>query len=130
MTGKYTQATLDLLKGGMAVDAVLTGLQASLRANRHEKLYRKILVEVLRALSGNAGKSEIAITLSKESDEETLRKEIERSLKELGVESGNRSVVIDETIIGGHVVTTKTQRIDRSYKQALLRLYRSVTEKV
>lgn len=128
MTNKYTQAVIELLLAGAAVDAVLSGLQRSLKKNRHEKLYPKILREVAKAFAGRAGATTSVVTLAKSTDEKTYEREITEALARLGVENTKYDVRIDETIIGGHIVNTKDKRIDQSYKNALLRLYRSIVE--
>lgn len=129
MTSKYTQAVIELLINGMPVDAVLSGLKTSLKKNHHAKLYVKVLAEVSHMFARRAGKNMSVVTLAKETDEKLFAEQIQAALDTLGVKEKPYDVIVDETIIGGHIVATKDKRVDQSYKHALLQLYRSVVER-
>lgn len=126
MINKYAQAVVALLLAGKPVSEVLEGLKKSLAKNRHEKLFKKVLVAVSHTLDGRAGQKKSVVTLAREGDEKKYAKEIAEALSRLGVAEEPYEMVIDDTIIGGHMVASKDKRIDQSYKHALQKLYRSV----
>jgi F0F1-type ATP synthase delta subunit len=51
---------------------------------------------------------------------------LQKDLRELGAQDASRIMTQDSTLIGGYVITARGQRVDASYKRALLEMYHSL----
>jgi F0F1-type ATP synthase delta subunit len=120
----YSTGVLELILNGMSPETALEKLRAMLSSRGHERLYPKILRELLTEASRTASRNTATVTLARKDDARALHGDIESALHTLGVTE--HDIVIDETITGGFVVEAKEKRIDRSYKKSLLTLYRSL----
>lgn len=126
MEAAYTKATVELLRGGTSPDAVLKGLKETLTSRGYERLYARILESVLQTLQKDAKEGTPHVTVAKEGDEATLKTKIKETLGELGADA-SYEVHVDKNVIGGHKVAFNNTVIDKSYKEALVTLYRNVT---
>lgn len=128
MKKHYISAVIELLLSGKDVDDVLKGLSAALKRKGHEKLYGQILTGVMRSLT--EGQSSVAsnIVVAKESDRKELKDAIAGALENIGGNVKDARITVDETLIGGFIASHKGRLINRSYKQRLLSLYRSITK--
>jgi F0F1-type ATP synthase delta subunit len=126
MKKHYINAVTELLLQGKDVDVVLADLAKVLKAKGHMSIHGQIL-EGVRAELQRRKKSD-APTVTVASNKETaLHKDaIEASLTELGGSLQEATFTTDETLIGGYVVTHKGKLINRSYKEKLISLYRSI----
>ncbi len=68
------------------------------------------------------------ITVAKESDTQTYQTAIQEALQELKAERNTVRTVVDATLIGGFTAEYNNTRIDRSYKEKLVSLYRAITK--
>lgn len=126
MTPKqYATALIELLKADTSVETVLAGLDRTLARRGHAKLKRPILNIVLRTLMAGAHESGATLTVSAAGDVERYREAIEAVSAALGVQPP-AAAMIDETLIGGFVLSTPTQYADHSYKRSLHDLYRRI----
>jgi F0F1-type ATP synthase delta subunit len=126
MEASYVKAATELLRAGKKPDAVLRGLKLTLTARGYERLYVRVLHGVLLALQKDAKSDIPVVTLAKKEDESALKAAIKETLSELGAPA-SYDVLIDPNMIGGHKVSFNNTTIDKSYKEALVSLYRSVT---
>ncbi len=127
MRDRYITATLELLRDHQSVEIVVAGLRDVLKARNHERLLGVILRGVLRRLEDGVSGRTPQVVVASEGDVETQKNLIADLLKKLESNEAPR-VVIDQTLIGGVVVSNNYQRIDTSYKRALQALYEKVTE--
>lgn len=126
-TKDYIAAVTTLLEDGKDAEQVLGALSQTLKRRGHTKLHGAILRGVAESLTRRRAKRQAVVSVER-SDDFTLHKEaIDAALRTLGA-SGDVRVAIDETLIGGFTVSTHEKRIDRSFKQQLVALYRSVTD--
>ncbi|MEY2665110.1 MAG: synthase delta subunit [Candidatus Parcubacteria bacterium] len=127
MKSQYAIAFLKSLETGMAVDAALVGLKATLAKKQHTKLLGGVLLEVLRVLEAQKGTKQAVVAVAKISDMKSLKTAIEAALSELGVAKETPvKEVVDETLIGGFVATFNYKEHDASYKKSLKSLYESI----
>lgn len=125
MKDTYTKAVLDLLATGAEVTTVATGLTRVLKARGHDRLAMPIWRAVLRTLRAGAD-NQAVVYIDSIADVSAYQAEIKALLTTL---QGGTSFTtqIDPTLIGGYIVEANKQRVDRSYKNHLLTLYRSIT---
>jgi F0F1-type ATP synthase delta subunit len=128
MKKHYISAVLELLLEGRDVDVVLKDLAGALERKGHQKLYSPILKGVVRILEEKKNSIASGIIVAQEADFERLKKAIGEALEEIGGTLKDAHVAVDETLIGGFIATHKGKLINRSYKQKLVSLYRSITK--
>jgi F0F1-type ATP synthase delta subunit len=128
MKKHYISAVLELLQSGKEVDSVLSDLLSALKRKGHEKLYVQVLTGVLRSLCESQSSVTSRVVVAKESDYKTLKEAINEALISIGGETKDAQVSIDETLIGGFITSHKGKLINRSYKERLVSLYRSITK--
>jgi F0F1-type ATP synthase delta subunit len=126
MKDTYVQAVLELIDEGVSIETVLPQLHHTLVRRGHSSLYASILTAVERVL--DARRPGTFVVVAQAADYETQKDVIAKELAALGADPSDVAVLTDATLIGGRVVEHNHTRTDKSYKQALLRLYRSVTE--
>lgn len=97
-----------------AVDAFLSYIQA----RGYRSMLPRILSEYERIMQSEK-KSAIVVTTAKKHD---VKKILEAHSIEAKAEAR-----VDETIVGGYTIETDSRFIDASHKNALLRLYQTLT---
>ncbi|MEX0918207.1 MAG: hypothetical protein WDZ93_03550 [Candidatus Paceibacterota bacterium] len=126
MTPKhYAQALMDQLNAGMRPANALAGLNAALARRGHGKLKRRILAILYRQLLARLRDTNVTLTLGTDGDEKRHKTAIKAVCAALDVPVPTETV-IDDTLIGGFMVTTKDKRSDNSYKRTLYNLYRNI----
>ncbi len=128
MKKHYINAVVELLLQGNDPDAVLMNLKKVLQQKGHDALYAEILKGVETELSLQENKERPAIFVATEKDSVTFKKEIGAELSRLDAKASDATVTVDASLIGGFLITHKGKLINRSYKQQLLSLYRSITK--
>lgn len=126
MIAKYVQATIEMLESGQKPELVLGNLKILLQKKGHLHLYKNILINLLRRLEQSSQTQIATVTVAKEEAVDELKNAISNALSQLNVTS-KPEIITDPNIVGGLLVETKDQRIDATYKSALLRLYRKIT---
>ncbi len=109
----------------MPEDTLVRGLIETLRSRGHLRLVPGILrlLEADRA----SEREETLLTLARTGDRERLAKDIAKAATELGVSAEVAAVRTDETLVGGFTLSSGNRLLDRSYKRALVDLYRTLT---
>ncbi len=128
MKSAYVQAFLEVLQSGMSVDTALVGLKSTLERKNHSKLYASVLLEVVRVLEADKDEKSAVVTLASLAQAKELKTQISSALTTLGVDKN--AIVkekVDETLIGGFVVTFDYKEHDHSYKKSLKNLFESIT---
>lgn len=123
----YARAAQVLIEEGKPIEVVLKNLRRSLERRGSRSLYIPVLHSLLNRLNRTTTENIPRITIARVSDEKRLESSINKSLSEMSIDqSTERSVVIDDTLIGGYTVEARSTVIDKSYKRQLLTLYRSL----
>jgi len=126
MKNSYVTALTNSILSGLPTEQALLNTKALLKKRGHERLWSQVLRASLRVLEAKLKQSNAQITLA---NPDSLDKSvISQVLKELGAPSDNYTTVIDSTIIGGFKARSASKLIDKSYKTALLNLYRKITK--
>lgn len=126
MKQHYIDATLQMISEGKEISSILDGLQKIMEQKGHTSLFAAVLRGVLRVLETQKSTGTV-VYVAKAGDETELADTIKAALAELEA-VGEPTVVVDETLVGGAVVQSNNFVLDRSYKTALINLYRSVTK--
>ena len=128
MKTQYSQAFLEVVKDGMAVETALAGLRSTLIKKNHTKLLAPVLLEVVRVLEAEKFANQVVVKTATPADQKALKSQIEVVLKDLGV---SKDILVhptvDETLVGGFVATFDYKEHDQSYKKSLTNLYKSIT---
>lgn len=111
---QYLLATKALLKDGATPGSVFSGLKLVLARRGHNKLYPNILRSLLRSLEEDRATSAPVLVVASEGDAKNMLAKTDPAAR----------VVIDESIVGGHIFTKDWKRTDDSHKTKLLTWYR------
>lgn len=122
---QYAQALFQVIKNDTPVEQALDGLDRVLMRRGHTKLKKRILKLLATHLARDARRNTATVHVARAADADTLAAEIDAAAAQIAPDAP-RATVIDDTLIGGFAVATRTARLDRSYKRALLRLYRNI----
>jgi len=111
-----------------AAPDMLIGRFVELLAGRgHAKLLPAVTREYEKILHERSSSDEVHVRVARASDREKYDDRITADLATLGAEGQAAHVTVDETVIGGYALEANGTRIDRTYKQALVELYSSLT---
>lgn len=117
---------MELFESGQKPDVVLGNLEKILKKKGHERFHHAILSGVLRRLEANTKTQVATVTLADRKDAEAQKKTIKRILNTLDL-ADEYALKTDSSIVGGVLVETRDRRVDATYKSALLKLYRNIT---
>lgn len=126
MKNNYITAVLEMLQAGKEPDTVLTGLKRTLESRGHSRLYVSILRGVEKVLSAHSAEG-VIVTVVDQAAYEKQKEAISKALNELKADK-EPLIVTDETIVGGFLAEANKQRLDKSYKNKLVSLYRNITK--
>lgn len=124
---EYIEATYRTLEGGMDIADVLTNLQRVLKNRGLEKLYARILKGLMEKIAKVHMTQSTKITVARESDITRHAEAITSALAQIGTRGGY-STQIDESIIGGFIVSGSGKRIDQTHKSTLLHAYHNLAD--
>ena len=124
-TRDYIDAVSDILRKKGDVENTLATLRQMLQSRGLMKLYPAILRGVLQKQERTVSHEETQVIFARSEDTEKFTDEIiahlaTRNLPHIYTYS------IDPTIVGGYIIKTKNERINKSYKQILLHTYRTI----
>lgn len=123
----YIDAVLQMIKEGKEISVILGGLRKIMEQKGHTSLFAPVLRGVMRSLQTEKTTGTM-VYIAKEADREKLATHIAAALAAINAENDEPTYVVDETLIGGVLAKRNSTVIDRSYKTALINLYRSVTK--
>ncbi len=118
----YIQATYETFQKENSVSDVLTNLQIVLKKRGLEKFYPRILRGLIDRINRSEHSNQTTVTLARESDLNKYQHEIDEARTSLQI-TGEHTIHIDPSIIGGFVVKGKSEQINASYKKSLLQAY-------
>lgn len=122
---QYAAAVVDLLLKGVSPERVFDGLEKTLLRRGHMKL-RKAILKRAHTLYGQKTKSERAtVRVARESDADIYADAIKKDCAQLNM-STQPQITLDGSLIGGYLLETQDQLVDKSYKRALVALYRNI----
>ena len=107
-------------------DQLLKRFVDVVKSRRHERLFPAIVRaferKIMRAQQGHVAH----ITFAHATDANDVDGLLQKDLRELGAQDASRIMTQDSTLIGGYVITARGQRVDASYKRALVEMYHSL----
>ncbi len=127
MKRHYITAVRELLAAGQEPGHVISGLKKVLEDRGHTALLPAILRGVAREMEDGAKDTKPRVTVAKKGDEKSEREAIEKALASLKA-TDEFAIHYDENIIGGAIVEANHERVDMSYRRALINLYHSITK--
>ena len=123
----YALALAQELEDGKTLPAVLSALDRVLQKKGHEKLRPRILRELEHVYESGTN-TQATVTVRTKDDLKRFASAIKEAGDKLGIES-EAEPRIDATLVGGFTLSTGARQIDRSYKHALINLYRRIITK-
>lgn len=127
MKKHYINAVVALLREGRDLDVVLQNLSSLLVQKGHTRLHKSVLEGVCARMLEDQELETPLVRLAKAQDEKDLEAQIKQALGSLGYTNKQVRTHIDPTIIGGFIATYRSKRINASYKEKLVSLYRNIT---
>ncbi len=125
MKRDYVTAFVAAIKGGASAEVALTGLRAAMEKRHHMSLFAPVLRSAVTELSHEQKYERAVVTVANAADASSGT--VAESLKKLGV-TEKPVVTVDDSLIGGAVVSYRHRRIDASFKTALVQIYRAITK--
>ncbi len=127
MKNAYVTALTESILAGLSVEQALMNVKAVMQRKGHLRLWSQVLRATKRVLESRLISVLPQVTVAKE---RLVNQELIKSaLIKLGAaEVKDYSVAVDSSLVGGFVARYKGQLLDTSYKQALLKLYRTVSK--
>ncbi len=123
----YAKALIHLAPS-MPEDELVTRLVSTLKHNGHMHMLPKIVRAYERLVSRRDRHSTITVTTERPYEQAEITQLLRQDDFAKTLTTTHKRVVrvVDPTIVGGAIVRTSKDRVDRSYKRALLDLYRSL----
>ena len=101
-----------------------TGFLNRLISYMKAKGHLSLLPSVLRVLERTPEKGEVVVTLAKKEDATKHKIGIEAAIKSTGA-AGRHRTAIDPRIVGGYMVVGGGKAVDKSFRSALVSLYKN-----
>ena len=127
MKKHYIMAVTELLLQGKEVSLVLANLQKTLTEKGYMSIYGAILKGVAKQLQLTEKNASSRVIVANEAHVAKLKEAISASLSQLGGTLMEASIETDPTLIGGYIALHEGKSINRSYKEKLVSLYRTIT---
>jgi F0F1-type ATP synthase delta subunit len=127
----YAHALEELLKEQPGKETELVErLLIVVHENGHDHLLKKILRSFTKLHERDAKKSTIEVVTSSPITESEVQKllKVDPYKRILLADHKHVKRTVDDTIVGGAIIRTGGQRIDQSYKRALIELYQHITK--
>ena len=126
MKQAYITALTDMLLTTTKVDEALSQMKTLLAQKGHTRLWPAVLRGTVVALEKKVADETPKVTVAKAGKIDAAA--LAATLKLLSVAGDTVHTSVDETLIGGFTVQYKDKVVDKSYKRALLDIYRQVTK--
>ena len=126
-TRDYIHAVSDILRKNGDVENTLATLRQMLQSRGLIKLYPAILRGVLQKQERTVSHEETQIIFARTEDTEKFTDEIIAHLTTRNLPH-IYTYLIDPTLVGGYIIKTKNERINKSFKQTLLHTYRTINK--
>lgn len=130
LASSYAKALYDVLQTGEDFSSVLKGFRQVLEVRGHQKLEAAVYKQLIALYEQQEQSDTAVVTVVKESDVEALKADIAETLTSLGAATAEYTVVENEHAVGGYTVRAGHEYVDKSYKKALVELYRNITSHV
>ena len=126
-TKDYITATHEILNKNQDTKSVLASLKKYLESRGLMQVYPNVLRGLIEKSERAAKREGVRVSVAREGDIQKYKSAIEAHLEKHNLPS-EYTTTIDETIVGGYIITTKGERINQSYKHKLLTAYRALID--
>ncbi len=124
---KYAQALYNKAhEKGARQESVAKDFIELMRARGQLKLLSPVLSEYRKIVETASRRSRVIARVAKEKDVRTYHDEIEKVLKDMGIDEKPERI-IDESVVGGVRIESHGAIYDRTYRRGLLELFRQIT---
>lgn len=127
MKNAYVTALTESILTNQPVEVALQNVKTIMERKGHLRLWSQVLKATCRVLESRLVSNKPQIAIGKEGA--VSKETIQSALLKIGItETKDFNLKVDSSLIGGFVIRFKGVLYDTSYKQALLRLYRSINK--
>lgn len=126
-TKDYIQATYEVMHDAKDPASVLPSLRTYLTQRGLQKMYPVVLRGLIEKIYRKNRTTKPKIIVAREKDFKKHHSAIQSILTELKT-TEEPETRIDGSLIGGYIVQGASDRVDRSYKNKLLHIYRSLID--
>lgn len=126
----YARALEDLIKEDPKnEEQIMRHFFETIEKNGHEYLLRKVLRSFIRLNQRAVKLSTIEVVTAEPIADTEVQKILKQSPFNKILTTSHKRVArtVDDTLIGGIIVRTGSERVDNSYKRALTELYQHIT---
>ena len=127
MENEYAQALWRMIGGGIGHKEAVAKIREALEKRGRMSLLPKIGRAFARIAAREGAKRAVVLSVAHEKDAAVAMREMKDVLSEMGVESDDVEVRLDETLIGGWRLEGRERLHDASYKKYLLSVYNRAT---
>ncbi len=124
----YARALWRMIDKGMEPKKAVHALYETLKARGREVLMPRIANEFERLATREAQKHTLTLSIAHEKDTRTAKAQVKNVLSELGLDTDDVALAVDETLIGGWRLEGREHLVDASFKKQLLALYNRATQ--
>jgi F0F1-type ATP synthase delta subunit len=128
MEQAYAQALWQMIEGGMEPKKALHALVESLKSRGRDALLPRIAKAFERLAEREMRKNTVVVSVAKEKDATAAKREAKELLEQIGADTKDIDVNIDESLIGGWRIEGRGVLADRSFKKSLLEMYNHATQ--
>ena len=125
----YAQALWQMIESGTQPKKAVHALVESLKLKGREALLPRIARAFERLAEREMRKNALVVSVAHEKDGSAAKREAKKLLEEMGSDSKDLEVKIDQSLIGGWRLEGNGTLVDRSFKKSLLEMYNHATRK-
>ncbi len=126
MEHAYAVALWKLVEGGMTPHKAVVSIKELLATQGRSALFPRVARAFARLAAREGRKSDIVLTIAREADERSAKKEAGQVLSSHGMDAKDLKTRVDDTVIGGWRLEGKDLLVDHTYKERLLSMYQRV----
>jgi F0F1-type ATP synthase delta subunit len=127
MEQAYAQALWQMIEKGTQPKKALHMLVESLKVRGREALLPRIARAFERLAAREMKKNAVVMSVAHEKDASKAKREVKGLLEEIGADSKDIEIKLDESLIGGWRFEGRGTLVDTSFKKSLLEMYNHAT---
>lgn len=121
----YAAGLIRAIERGTDVRTATERLAALLKKRGMLSLMPRVIHAVRTMGAQQATHSVITLTVARQSDVQAAQKAASHVIHDLGLESDDIHVVVDDAIVGGWILAGRGVRVDHSHKRHLVDMYQT-----
>ncbi|MBI4094024.1 F0F1 ATP synthase subunit delta [Candidatus Kaiserbacteria bacterium] len=128
MESTYAKALWQMVEGGTTPKQAVAKLRDYLAGRGRINLLPRIGRALLRIAARERGKRAVVLSVAAKKDTAKAEREARQLLQELGADSGDVEIHVDDSLIGGWRLEGRECLVDASFKKSLLSIYNRATQ--